>query len=68
MRTGVQELMGKGRVLLILLFSAWAGAAVTGAAAEPPRVAGQVTAVSGPVTVTRPEVTPQSLKFRDNLY
>jgi hypothetical protein len=50
------------------MLGAVAGTAITGHAAESPKVAGQVTAVSGAVTVTRPEVTPQSLKFRDNLY
>ena len=30
--------------------------------------AGTVTAVAGPVTLTRPEATPQPLKFRDTLF
>jgi len=35
---------------------------------EAANVAGQVTAVAGPVTVTRVHVNPQPVKFRDDLY
>lgn len=57
------------RSLFFLICGAAAGALIVGdAAAESARVAGQVTAVSGPVTVARPDVTPHALKFRDSLY
>jgi hypothetical protein len=51
------------------MVSVMSGALPAGvAAAETAKIAGQVVAVSGPVTVTRAEVTPHQLKFRDNLY
>lgn len=66
---GDLKAMKNARVLPILLLSALAGAVLTAnAAAESARVAGQVIAVAGPVTVMRPEVTPHPLKFRDKLY
>jgi hypothetical protein len=61
--------MRNARVLLGLMATTLTGALIAGvAAAEPVNVAGQVTAVAGPVTVTRAHVSPQSLKFRDPLY
>lgn len=57
------------RVLLVLMVSVMSGALLAGvAAAETAKTAGQVMAVAGPVNVTRAEVPPHQLKFRDNLY
>ena len=44
------------------------GLAAGGVAAESAKGAGVVTAVSGPVTVSRPDARPLLLKFRDALY
>ncbi|MEK6665596.1 MAG: FecR domain-containing protein, partial [candidate division NC10 bacterium] len=56
-------------MLLVLMVSVMSGALLAGvAAAETAKAAGQVMSVAGPVTVTRAEVTPHQLKFRDNLY
>jgi hypothetical protein len=61
--------MRNARVLLVVIGSALTGALIAGpAAAETANMAGQVTAVAGPVTVTRVHVSPQPVKFRDALY
>jgi hypothetical protein len=51
------------------MVSVMSGALLAGAAAaETAKTAGQVMSVAGSVTVTRAEVPPHPLKFRDNLY
>lgn len=61
--------MRTARVLPVLLLGAVAGTLMAGGAgAEPVKPAGQVTAVSGQVTVTRTDMTPHLLRFRDALY
>lgn len=55
-------------VFLILVWTALTGNLVGVAAAQSPEVAGTVTAVAGPVTVTRSQLKPQLLKFRDDLH
>jgi len=61
--------MRNTRLLLVLIGSGLTGALITGlAAAGTANIAGQVTAVAGPVTVTRADVNPQPLKFRDALH
>jgi len=61
--------MRRARVLLVLMVSVMLGALLAGAAAaEMAKTAGQVMSVAGSVTVTRAEVPPHQLKFRDNLY
>src|SRR3989304_1193922 len=61
--------MRHARVFLVLMVSVMAGPLSTGvAAAETSKAAGQVMAVAGPVSVTRADVIPHQLKFRDNLY
>jgi len=61
--------MRHARVFLVLMVSVMAGTLFTGvAAAETSKAAGQVMAVAGPVSVTRADVIPHQLKFRDNLY
>ena len=65
----LEDLMRKARVLLVLILSALMGSPIAVVAGtEPAKVAGKVIAVAGPVSVTRPEVAPHPLKFRDNLY
>ncbi len=57
------------RVVSVLMLTTLTGALIaTVAVAETANIAGQVTAVAGPVTVTRAHVNPQPLKFRDALY
>jgi len=64
-----EALMRNVRLLLVLIGSGLTGALITGlAAAETANIAGQVTAVAGPVTVTRAQEVPQPVKFRDALY
>ncbi len=52
----------------VLIFALLGTSIAEVAAAETADIAGQVTAVAGPVTVTRAHVNPQPLKFRDALY
>lgn len=61
--------MRNTRILLVLGLSMLAGTlAAPVASAETPKIAGQVVAVAGPVSVIRPDVMPHPLRFHDNLY
>ncbi len=61
--------MRNARAFLVLMLSIVAGILITGvAAAEIRKAAGEVMSVAGPVVVTRPDVAPHPLKFRDSLY
>ncbi len=60
----------KRRLVFLILMVTWLmlGPGTPSAAAAPPQEAGVVTAVAGPVTVTRPFASTHLLKVRDGLY
>ncbi len=61
--------MKKALLLVVAGVVGLTWAAPTGvSSAEKLNRAGTVTAVAGPVTLTRPDATPQPLKFRDTLF
>jgi len=65
----LERLVKNSRVVLVLMLGVLTHPLIAAVvAAEPPTVAGQVVAVAGPVTVTRANVNPQPVKFRDDLY
>ncbi len=61
--------MRTSRVLKALMLGTFTGTLIAGvAAADTAKVAGQVIAVTGPVTVKRADMPSHPLKFRDALY